>query len=392
MTSENDGVVDFLLDYVAAEGLGAHEARPAEVFAAELARHGFEVERDDWGNVIGTRQFGDGPTLLVDTHLDTVDVSDRDSWTRSPAGELFDGRVYGRGTVDMKGAAAAAIFAAGALAGLEHGTLVIAGTVAEELVEGPALIRVCERVRPDAVIIAEPSDLKLIRAQRGRAEIVVTVTGKAAHSAYPAAGVNAVEAMADVTQALRALPTGTDPVLGDGAMVVTDIVSSPYPGASVVPVSCRATYDRRLVPGEDRASIVSAIEALAAPAAAAHGAAVDVSVAVDEFTTYTGVSVREENFALAWVTELSEPIMVAAETALGRVQSDVTVSTYRFCTNGSGSAGTLGIPTIGFGPGEEARAHTADESILVADLHAGVACFAAIFAEYLTTATTWRTL
>lgn len=379
-----DDIVDFLLGFLATTSLATQERAAADYMAAAMTHHGFTVSRDSWGNVCAERVFGPGPTLLIDTHLDTVDVSDRASWTTDPAGEVRDGRVYGRGAVDMKGPAAAVLFGAAAIENLQVGRLVISATVAEELVEGPALMMVCERFAPDAVIIAEPSGLKLIHAQRGRAEIVIEVTGRAAHSAYPQSGVNAVEAMAEVIAALRASELPSDPVLGHAALVVTDIVSSPYPGQSVLPVTCRATFDRRLIDGEQRDGVIAEILRIASAAVAPSGATVTVTVATDDLISYTGERIVAENFAPAWVTSRDSSLFGAALTGVQSVLPGPTIATYRFCTNGSGSAGALGIPTLGFGPGAEDEAHTADESISIEHLHTGAAVFAALIPAVLT--------
>ncbi|MCQ4379972.1 peptidase dimerization domain-containing protein, partial [Clostridioides difficile] len=97
---------------------------------------------------------------------------------------------------------------------------------------------------------------------RGRGEIVVETFGKPAHSANPEKGVNAVYKMANVIQKIQQLVPPTHPVLGDGILVLTDIKSSPYPGASVVPDYCKATFDRRLLVGETREGVLAPIQAL----------------------------------------------------------------------------------------------------------------------------------
>lgn len=110
------------------------------------------------------------------------------------------------------------------------------------------------------VIIGEASELNLKIGQRGRAEIVVETFGKPAHSANPQAGINAVYKMAQLIDKIRTITPPTHPVLGHGILELTDIKSSPYPGASVVPDYCRATYDRRLLVGETKESVIAPLE------------------------------------------------------------------------------------------------------------------------------------
>jgi putative selenium metabolism hydrolase len=359
--------------------LSGDEGGAAAVLGEELAALGFTTETDEYGNVIGTLEFGRGPTILFDAHLDTVPVSDADRWAHNPGGELTDGRLFGRGAVDTKGPLAACVHGIAALRG-HHGAgrVVVSGTVAEELVEGPVLERVVQRVQPDAVVICEPSGGRLMTGQRGRAEITIEVHGQSCHSAYPQAGQNAVEAMADVIVGLRTLPLPTHPQLGPAILVLTDIISRPHPGLSVVPGGCIATFDRRTLPGETSDDVLIPVRALARELSATHGARAEVRIAVDELTTYTGAALHAPNFAPAWVISRDTPLVSTALAGLRSAGVPTDLGHYAFCTNGSGSAGTLGIPTVGFGPGREDAAHTTDESITVHDLLTGARGYTAL--------------
>jgi putative selenium metabolism hydrolase len=320
---------------------------------------------------------------MVDCHLDTVPVVEATEWTRNPAGELLGDRIYGRGAVDMKGPIAAVIHAMATLEGSLGGTLVFAGTVAEELVEGPASLHVAEAVNPDFVVICEPSQRRIARGQRGRAEIVIEITGLSSHSAYPSEGINAAEVMADVVTALRDLVPPTDDTLGDGILVLIDLKSEPYPSLSTVPERCRATFDRRTLVGESEDDILSPIQSVVDAVCkrwTAHGT---VTIASDKYTTYTGYRFQAQKFAPAWLYSDADPIVAGAVEGLENAGLEAVVTHYRFCTNGSGTAGHLNIPTIGYGPGHEDQAHKVDEHIAVEDLHLGARGYAAIFASLL---------
>ena len=372
-------MIDFLTRYVAARSYSTEEADAAALLTSEMEKLGFSVEVDDWGNVIGTLRLGAGPTVLVDCHMDTVVVTDETAWTREPWGEIAgDGRFYGRGAADMKGPTASALYGLAALRSGTVGTLVLSGTVAEELAEGPALVRVCERVRPDVVITAESTDLRLNHGQRGRGEVLISVNGKSSHSAHPTAGINAAQVMADVITAVRDLPTPHQSELGDGILVLTDVISRPYPGLSVQPDLCLASYDRRLLVDETEETVLNPIRAIVDEVCAKHGTTGSVEIAYDDYTTYNGTRVHCPNFAPAWLTDPESHLVIAARRALVEAGLSDELGTYKFCTNASGSAGTLGIPSLGYGPGEEDQAHTVDESIAVADLARGARGFAAI--------------
>ena len=374
---------DFLLRMLATRSLSTEEGDAAALLQQEMRALGMQVRVDEYGNVIGVLAFGEGPTVLLDCHLDTVPVVDPSAWTRNPAGEVLDGRVYGRGTVDMKGPMAAVLYGVATLRGRDRGTVVVCGSVAEELVEGPAVVQVAQVVKPDYAIICEPSRRRIARGQRGRAEVIVTIKGVSSHSAYPSSGLNAAEVMVDVVQQLRSLEPPVQEPLGAGILVLIDVQSQPYPSLSTVPESCLATFDRRTLVGETEDDVLAPIRAVVDKVVARWGARGQVSIAMDDYVTYTGVPVQAPNFALAWLADPDSPVVSAAVRGLTEAGLEAVVGHYKFCTNGSGTAGTLGIPTIGYGPGDEDQAHKVDESIDLDDLHLGARGYAAIVGALL---------
>lgn len=362
---------------VARRSESGHEDGAAAVLGQYLREHGFDqVTVDEFGNVIG-KLAGNrpGPRVLFDGHLDTVPVADPAAWTHDPYGcEVVDGRMYGRGTSDMKGAVAAFTTAASFFA-RDHGRdfpgeLYVAGTVHEECFEGVASRSVSRIVRPDYVVIGEASQCDLKTGQRGRAEIVVETFGVPAHSANPDRGVNAVYAMCKVVEAIRRLPCPEHPVLGRGILELTDIRSTPYPGASVVPSHCRATYDRRLLPGETEESVLAPIQTLLDRLMAEDPALrAKVSYAEGEAACYTGNTIRARRFFPAWLYGEEEPFVRRILSELRAAGPEVRVTRYSFCTNGSHYAGEAGIPTVGLGPSRENLAHTDDEYVELEQLY-----------------------
>jgi putative selenium metabolism hydrolase len=366
----------FLLELVRTPSPSGQEGAVAGLVREQMERLGYAVEVDALGNVTGTLGAGPGPCVLFDAHMDTVGVSDPGAWSADPAGELRDGRLYGRGSTDMKGPLAALI-AGAAAAALRGGRVVVSASIAEEMIEGFATVEIARRVRPDVAVICEPSSRRLVVGQRGRAELIVRVDGRPSHSSRPDLGVNAVEAMADVLRAARELELPSHPELGRAILVPTDVISRPFPALSVLPDRCTATFDRRTLPGEREEEVLAQLQAVVDAAVAPHGATGSVEIGVDRFDAYTGAPVEARNFAAAWYTGTDAPVARAALDALG-AEPGVWV----FCTNGSGTA-ALGIPTIGYGPGDETLAHRVDEHIELAELHAGARGYAAL-AEALT--------
>jgi putative selenium metabolism hydrolase len=349
---------------------GEEEKVVAAIKSNMLALGYDDVYIDDYGNVIGhIKGSKPGKKILFDGHIDTVPVPDDSKWTYAPfGGEIHDGKIYGRGASDMKGQtsamiAAAAFFAEDVNKDFE-GDIYVAGVVHEEIFEGIAARAISDRVNPDYVVIGESSELNLKIGQRGRAEIVVETFGKPAHSANPEKGVNAVYKMAKVIDRIQAIEAPEHDVLGKGILVLTDIKSSPYPGASVVPDYCKATFDRRLLTGETREGVLSPIESLLEELRKEDSELqVKVSYAIGRETCYTGETIEGERFFPGWLYDMEDEFVQAAYRGLNEAGINPEVTQYSFCTNGSHYAGEKGIRTIGFGPSKENLAHTIDEYI-----------------------------
>ena len=273
----------------------------------------------------------------------------------------------------MKGSLAAMIIAAKYFSKDKNkefpGEIYISGVVHEECFEGVASRSISEMVKPDYVVIGEASNLNLKIGQRGRAEIVVETFGVPAHSANPEKGVNAVYSMAKIINKLQELSYEEDEFLGKGIMELTDIKSTPYPGASVVPSYCRATYDRRLLVGETKESVlkpvISLIEELKCD-----NPKIDykVSYAEGKEKCHTGAEIEGERFFPAWCYDEGEDFVKKTYENLKKIGLDPQITNYSFCTNGSHYAGEAGIKTIGFGPSKENIAHTIDEYIEIKQL------------------------
>ncbi len=371
---DNQRMISFVQDIIRTPSLSGDEKAVVEKIVQEMEQLGFdEVQVDKNGSGIGII-YGQKPgkTLLLDGHCDHVDVIPSD-WSHPPyVAEIADGCIYGRATADMKGSLAAMIYAA---AGVDRsrltGSVAVSATVLEEVMEGGALKSVVDIVKPDYVIIGEATNFNLKHAGRGRAEIIVETYGKSAHSSSPQAGLCAVHEMYRVIQSLDNMALTSHPQIGSGLNVLTDIISEPYPGKSVLPNVCRVSYDRRLLPGETAGSVISEIKSLPE----LQGIDFNVSILDREEKTYTGKTLSGQKFFPAWIFDQEHPLVQGALKGLHQAGIMPELSAYQFCTNGAYSGGTAGIPTIGFGPGGETDAHTVDEHIKIADLELAVDCF-----------------
>ncbi|MDT4761620.1 YgeY family selenium metabolism-linked hydrolase [Sphaerochaeta sp. PS] len=361
-------LLEFCKRIIGVEGLSGSEKPVADLIAEEMQRVGFdEVIRDGYGTIIGKVRGNRPGNLMFEGHMDTVGIQDRASWKYDPFGSDFvDGKLYGRGTSDMRCALAAMVHAIGSLAkegNRNHATLSVVAVVHEEIFEGIAFGKVLDRYAPDLVVLGEASDLKLMLGQKGRAELSIETFGKNAHSAHPEKGKNAIEAMEKVLHCLPLMPTPTCPLLGEGIMVVTDILSHPYPGCSVIPDLCTITIDRRTLVGETEQSLVSGIreQLLQVFPQGEHEFA--CSVKTSRETCYTGASLGGRRFFPAWVIDEGSPFVAFGREAMRQAGLPYATGYYPFCTDGSESAGNRSIPTIGFGPSSPTMAHVIDEYV-----------------------------
>ncbi len=205
---------------------------------------------------------------------------------------------------------------------------------------------------------------------------MVETFGKPCHSANPEKGINAVYKMAKVIEAIRTLEPTHHPVLGDGILELTDIKSAPYPGASVVPEYCRATYDRRLLVGETKESVLEPIQKLLDGLMAEDPQLkAKVSYAVGKELCHTGAEITGERFFPGWLYDENDAFVQDVKKQLEGMGYQPEITQYNFCTNGSHYAGEAQIKTFGLGPSKENLAHTVNEYIEVDQLVKVTDCY-----------------
>lgn len=359
--------------------VSGQEDKIVEVIKKKFEELGYDdCYIDSYGNVIGhIKGKGDGKAILFDGHIDTVPVTDELKWKFGPfSGEISEERIYGRGASDMKGQLSAMIAAASYFAEDTNkdfdGDIYVAGVVHEEIFEGVAARKISDAINPDYVVIGESSELNLKIGQRGRGEIVIEVFGKPAHSANPEKGINSVYKMSKIIERIQELKPTVHKELGKGILVLTDIKSSPYPGASVVPEYCRATFDRRLLVGETKESVLAPIQELLDQMMEEDKELnAKVSCAVGTEICYTGETITGERFFPGWLFDEDDEFVQAAYKGIKEAGLEPKITHYSFCTNGSHYAGEKGIKTIGFGPSQENLAHTINEYIEIDQLAKG---------------------
>jgi len=362
----------FLRALVQTPSLSTAEGAVAELIRHELRAVGIQdVRTDRAGSVMALLGNGDGPTLLLDAHMDTVAPTGA-AWPYGPyTATVKDGFLYGLGACDMKASIAAMVYAAKRLieAHVElHGRLVLAFVVQEEPCEGCALKILLEEqnIQPDWVVLAEPSDMTIKRGHRGRVLFKVTVRGRSSHASRPDLGQNAITAAARLIFGIDLLSGGlaSDPFLGPGTIAVTHIESRAA-SANAIPDLCTFYVDRRLTLGETATRAQTQIETVI------EREGIDATVEVVEYKseTYAGYPLQVRESFNPWALDPDHPLVAAlsraAQTVIGQPPA---IGQWAFSTDGVFSMAEAGIPTVGFGPGNPDHAHTVDERVCLDDV------------------------
>ena len=366
-------IINFAQQLIRTSSFTGHEGNLAKLVMSKMVELDYDhVSVDSFGNVIGI--VGDGPTgILLDSHMDTVGVNHPEEWRYNPfGGEIVDGKLYGRGSVDMKSALAAVVFA-GHIAkrlGIQKGkTLYITASVMEEDYDGEAVYSMCRQLEtlPDYVVICEPSGLDLALGHKGRALIKVTSKGVSAHGSAPEKGVNAIYKMGPILQRVEALNNAMmRQGNGTGSIALTKISSSSE-SLNAIPTQCEVYLDRRLVIGEDKADISEEMNTLL------EGTDASWEVYDKRGKSYTGVPVVLHSFLPSWEISPDNVLTKACAKSFKIVfKREPRLIKWDFCTNGVATAGRLNIPTIGFGPGDSKKAHTVDECCEISQIAASV--------------------
>jgi putative selenium metabolism hydrolase len=352
-------MIDFLRAIVRIPSYESQIGPVGEAIAERMRSLGFdEVRFDSMGNILG--RVGNGPrSLLYDSHIDTVGVGDLAEWEWDPfEGKEENGVIYGRGACDEKGSTPGMIYAMAALKefGLLDGwTLYYFGNM-EEWCDGiaPHALVEHEGIRPDYVVIGEPTRMNIYRGHRGRVEVSAVFKGKSAHAAMPRFGDNPLYRAAPFIEGVeKMLDTLPDhPFLGPGTIAVTNVEVS-TPSLNAVPAEAEVYLDRRVTLGETAEGVLEQVRSLPGASTA------QVQIPVYEDASYTGFVFPVDKIFPAWALDEDHPLLQAAEGDYRAVYGrEPEIGKWEFSTNGIYWMGKAGIPAIGFGPGDERFAHT----------------------------------
>jgi len=359
-------LIDFTQSLIRIKSYSGQEEEVIRFIEKKMKALGYdEVVIDSMGNILG--RIGNGEkSILFDSHVDTVAVNDEAEWDVPPFnGDIVDGHLYGRGSVDMKSSVAASIYA-GAIAkkmSIDSGkTVYVSCTVFEEDCDGENLKHLFREfnLKPSCVVICEPSNNKIALGHKGKAQISIKTQGVSAHGSAPEKGVNAIYEMAEIIQ--RVEKANAELMKKDkprGTLVMSKI-SSTSASLNAVPSECEVYLDRRTVPGETEDDIKKEMDQLI------EGKKATWEVGTLQRKSWTGMDITYEPFHPAWIIdlkhELTEACVAAYRENFGNEPAGFDF--WDFSTNAVTPV-SLGIPTIGFGPGEYKLAHMRNENCKV---------------------------
>ncbi len=372
----------FLRELVRIPGESCDEAGHIKRIADEMNKVGFDkVEIDPMGNVLG--YMGTGSTLIAfDAHIDNVGIGNRSNWEFDPyEGYETETEIGGRGTSDQLGGLVSSVYGAKIMKDLglltDKYTVLVTGTVQEEDCDGLCWQYIIneDKVKPEFVVITEPTDGHIYRGQRGRMEIRVEVQGVSCHGSAPERGDNAIYKMGDILQEVRALNDKLldNDFLGKGTLAVSEIFFT-SPSRCAVSDMCAISIDRRLTDGETFESALQEIRDL--PTVQKYQA--EVSMYKYDRPSYTGLVYPTDCYFPTWVIPSDHPTTEAMVKAYKGMYGEPVVDKWTFSTNGVSIMGRYGIPCIGFGPGKEAQAHAPNEHTWKEDLVKCAAVYAAM--------------
>jgi succinyl-diaminopimelate desuccinylase len=363
------------------------EAEAADIVAERMRSFGWDpvVEEVAPGrpNVVAVVDGGGGPgpTLMFEGHTDVVTEGDLAAWTVDPYGaDLRDGRIYGRGSADMKSGVAAMLYAVKALqdTGEFPGRVVVAALVDEEgmMLGAKHFARTALAAEIDGVIVCEPEAGEICPTSKGAVRLRLDLTGAMAHGAMPQEARNPLAVAAAVVTGLPALEKalqdghGEHEHLGWTYLTPTVVLGGDVDQINVIPATATVCVDARTVPGVDHAAMVTAVGDLARRAGDAAGVRTELTVVDDR----PAVS-----------TPLDDPVV----RALHRAHESVVGEPARYGGVPGSTDGTIltrdaGLATVVYGPGGKWIAHQADEYVEVDEILRCARVYAHAAREFLT--------
>ena len=383
--SEIENCIEFLQRLIRTESLPGREGEVAELVENEMLSLGYDqVERDEVGNVIGLcKGQGQAPAMMFNSHLDHVNVGDPKAWPHPPySGEIWNGRLWGRGAVDIKGPMAAQVYGVGSFIadGIRPEGDVYVTAVVQEEIGGLGARHLITHLRPPLVVVGEPSQNEIRRGHRGRSELVVHIKGKSVHASIPEKAVNPLEVLARFVLQLKNSKMREDEELGLSTIAPT-LLRTDQTSSNVTPGEIWLTCDCRTVPNESGEDMREQLQTLIEECLI-KGASAGVEATYCDHVSYTGLRRSIPSEHPSYLLPPEHPAVASAEAVLGKVFKSIEhAGVWRFATDG-GHFAQAGQTVIGFGPGDDKLAHTVEESIEIAEIEKALIANRALALEW----------
>ena len=370
----------FLKQIIKIPSPSGEEKEVAEFLSFKMREFGFTTSRvDPIGDAMGViKGEGGGPSLLLNGHIDHVPVGDM---TDPYSGKIIDGSkfgdegdvVYGRAACDMKGAVAAMVLAGKALNELGirlRGDYKVAAVAQEEVSgAGTKSTIVDSQFLADVVLIGEATNMELALGHRGSIKFSVVVHGRSCHASAPERGINALyKAIVMILKIQNDLAPSlpVHPIYGKASLVVTQIDVTPK-AANVVPETCRFIIDCRNHPDFTEYNLYEALNDI-------------IREIKEDDLDFSAIVIpdsiiNERKFSGFYTDPENHPIVNKAIDAISEIYRKPEKRIWTFATDGR-IYSNLGLPVIGFGPGEEKYAHTQMDHIRVIDFLDSVKVYA----------------
>ena len=377
---------NLLMDLIRIPSFSTKEKEVVTFIREKMLEYGFdEAYIDGLGNVLG--RIGNGPRVIAfDAHIDTVYPGDMNLWNFDPfQPKLEENKIWGRGSVDQKGGMACMLTAAKMIKEMDLNkefTIWFTGTVMEEDCDGLCWQYIVkeDNIKPELVVITEPTNLNIYRGHRGRMEILVKIGGLSCHGSAPERGDNAIYKISRISLEIEKLHERLhfDEFLGKGSVTVTQVFFT-SPSQCAVPDGASIQLDRRLTAGETKESAVAEVKEACKLAGYPDA---EVIVLKYEEAAFTGLVYPTEKYYPTWTMPTDSPYLAAAVTGYREaLEKEPFVDKWTFSTNGVAIAGMYGIPCLGMGPGNEVLAHAPNENCPIVHLSTISAAYAALVAK-----------
>ncbi len=341
------------------------QIRDLHIEGAEVELQKFQKGR---ANLIA-RFGGDSSGLLLAGHMDVVPARDVENWSSPPfQAEVRAGKLYGRGSADMKSAVAAMVKAAGSLKGKRRRRgLVLIATAGEEIgFDGLNAIIAAGKFKEFTAkygVAGEPTEMRVVRAHKGVLSCRVIFEGRSAHASDPSLGVNSIENcilfVNELKRLRRELSVNKDEDLG--RTLITPTMVSGGVRSNVIPGSCEVTLDCRLIPAHTPKTVLYGLKSI-----------------IGE------IGERNRDFrARIEVLHQSSPLSMPENSELVKLCESLTGSPSTVAPYGTEASAYArqGIPCVVLGPGSVKQAHTVDEYVSLKELRSAEAVYARLVKE-----------